>query len=69
MNQHDAHVIRQRLAQALAAEEHSLEHDTNRSPGDYYDCKARVLRLRAQMAGTTPDKLDPMAWHYGFQSN
>ncbi len=67
--QHDDHVTRRRLTQCLAEAEHELKYNTNRGPDSYYDCKARVLKLRAQLANTTPDKLDPMAWHYGFQSN
>jgi hypothetical protein len=63
--QHHAHCMQRLLAQA----EHELKHNTNRGPDDYYDCKARVLQLRAWLAGATPGKHTPMAWHHGFQSN
>ena len=69
MTQHDDHVTRMRYTLLLAEAEHELTHNTNRGPDAYYDCKARVLKLRAWLAGTTPGKHDPMAWHYGFQSN
>ena len=67
--QHDDHVTRQRYSSLLSEAERALEHDTDRGPDEYYDCKARVLELRAWLAGTTPGKHDPMAWHHGFQSN
>ncbi len=39
------------------------------SPDGYYDAKDRLWAFRAKMANTTENKINPMNFWYGRQSN